>query len=295
MRFHKSGWLLCAILAIVWPAHSASAQVVSSSTVTTTTTPTTINSLAISAFRSGLTMAVHSAGNPGVSPLASVTLTWPQYPLASGYRVVRQTQLLTSTSTSTGQTSSTSYAGAVTVTPTALSGSTTSYTVVGLPPTWSMEFRVIALVSGLAVDSTANVTTTIPDDYISSDTMPDYASYKIWPAPTSYGFAIVLKHQCVGTGSTLLTTWAKNPAASRYRAEFEPGNSTQNAQAKLVTDTMATFSANTNLTGYAAYVRPEFIVRDWPAPGQSYYSPGHWVYFGTANLPSGLLPSICKQ
>jgi hypothetical protein len=155
-----------------------------------------------------------------------------------------------------------------------------------------MEFRVIALVNGLAVDSTTNVTTTIPDAFISSDTLPDYASYKIWPAPTSYGFAIVLKHQCVGTGSTLLGTWAKNPAASRYRTQLAPGNVPQNGYQKLVTDTMVTFSAN---VGSAVYVRPEFIVRDWPGPGQAYYSPGHWVYFGVANLPSGLLPSICHQ
>jgi hypothetical protein len=292
MRIHKSAWLTTAVLGFAGSAQSASAQVVSASAAKTITAPNTISSLAISAFRSGLKVAVHSAGNPGVSPLASVALTWPQYPLASGYRVVRQTQLLTISNTGTGQTSSTSYAAAVTVTPTALSGSTTSYTVTGLPPTWSMEFRIIALVNGLAIDSTTNITTTIPDAYIWGDTLPDYASFKIWPAPTSYGFAIVLKHQCVATGSTLLGTWAKNPAASRYRAQLAPGNVPRNGYQKLVTDTMVTFSAS---TGSAVYVRPEFIVRDWPAPGQSYYAPGNWVYFGSANLPTALVPSICRQ
>lgn len=244
-------------------------------------TITSGSTLAISIFRGGLTATVHAPTNPGLSPLASAALTWPQYPNASGYRVIRQV----TTTLISGL-----YPYAV-VTPTALAGSVTSYTATRLVPGTPLNFRVVALVNGSAVDTTAAVAVTVPA-VSTGATLPDASVSQVWPAPTSYGFAIVLKRQCNAGMSGMILTWARNGAASQYRALLEPGNIV-----KVVTDTTAGVELPNGLLStnapYAAYVRPEFAVPDWPATGQTFIQPGVWVYFGTTTLPG--FGALCHQ
>ena len=97
---------------------------------------TTGSTLAIMTFRGGLKTSPLAIPNPGASPLASVGLTWPSYPNASGYRVLGAIM--------------NSAGGPMTpftiLTGSDLGASVSGFTATRLPPGTSVGFRVVALV-----------------------------------------------------------------------------------------------------------------------------------------------------
>jgi len=222
---------------------------------------------------------VTAPANPGPSPLASATINWSTQVSAVGFRILRQV-------------GTSPY---VSITPFPLVATARSFTANNLAPGAALHFRVVALLSNGTADTAAAASVTTPSVSISTDTLPPitFTMAMPFPPPSSYGFAIMLARQCVGSSSSLLAVWAKNPAATRYRIQVAPGNVPKNGYSKIVADTQVSLPMLTSFSGsYLVYGRPEFAVKDWPASGQTYYQPGNWVYFGDAILPAAA-PTIC--
>lgn len=248
----------------------ARAQTLQSPTINTSTATLAVKGLAF------------AAPNPGPSPLTSVTLSWSAHANATGYRVLRQAPTLVN--------GSWVYGPYVVVG--APSASVTSYTVTGLPPALPIQFRIVSVLSNGATDTTVAVKVNTPSENIATDTLPGYTvlTASPWPAPSSYGFAIMLKHACYTTfnATSITATWARNPAAARYRLSVAPGNGPSAGYSKLVSDTIANLPMLYSgwSGGYEVYGRPEFAIPNWPASGQTYYQPGNWIHFGQQILPA---------
>lgn len=231
-------------------------------------------------FRIGL----QASGAPqlptsGPTPLVSVTLSWPAYPGATSYQVLRQ-----------AVTSGGAPYAAVLLPAIPLHPAPTSATVSGIPPfpgvsaPWGrdVQFRVVAIVSGHAVDTTGLVSVQLPLYHPQQNSL---VSSSLWPPPTTAPFAGVGARSCQIAGTTAKVVWARNPAAVSYTVDL-----VQHAAGYMSLGTQTTTDTTASLTLPAGteliMVRPEFSVPDWPTVGQTYALHGEWVYLGAAHSPA---------
>lgn len=245
-------------------------------TVTVLPTP-----LSTQRFRTGLQVSgAPHLPTSGPTPLLSVTLSWAPYPGATAYEVLRQ-----------ALTSSGAPYGAVVIPTAPLRPPLTTATVSGIPPypipnpAWGrdVQFRVVAIVSGHAADTTAPVAVQLPKYHPQQNSL---VSSAVWPAPASADFASVGARVCQITGTTGKTAWARNPAAVSYSVDLIQNEPVGYVEFATPSTTDTVFSPTLPAGMDLIMVRPEFSVPDWPAAGQSYALHGEWVYLGTAHSPA---------
>lgn len=244
---------------------------------------------AIRAFRTGLHASISPVPTSGRSPLVTATLTWPAYPGATGYRVLRQARDDAHTYPF------------VDVTPSPLAGSTTSVTLQGLPP-WgesprtsaqsaTITFHVVALTASGGSD-TATVLATLPE-YRPDDENAVIPLSKAWPTPPG-GLGTVGAHSCLSLAGKLVVAWAPNPAASGYQVKLiQHTPSYIPLPITSVSDT--TFQGTLPSAVYLVFVRPTFAVSNWPTAGQTFLVDGQWAWFGATRVGGGIAPFVCNN
>lgn len=184
-------------------------------------------------------------------------------------------------------------------------------TLTQLPPGWGVVIRVAAVVAGRMVDTTNAVGVTMPAF------APPAMSRGVnaWSMPAlSTGFATVWEAGCWSTApSTVYIGWAKNAAAARYTVQLRAldasaGPVSATPSAPVITSSPGTplppktvFGTSEQFTlpngYYDVYVRPEFLVYNWPSYGPSadLYVSGAWVYTGIASVPSPVPNLPCSH
>lgn len=250
-----------------------------------------INPALVQAFRSGLQVRTTApVATSGPNPLYGVVLTWPAYPGASGYQVLRQAVAVSGA------------AFAPVVIP--VSGSATTYTVQNLPPfandssSWygSLQFRVVAMRLGQAADTTAVVRAPTPAYMIKGDDHRYMMTSNDWPPFTTPKFAGIGYRLCQDMGMSLKLVWTRNPAATSYTVQLaqETSNGFSPLPPQSVTDTTITITPPAG--AYRAFVRPEFAVPNWPTSGQNFTVQGAWTFFGTSHTPTPMsVPLPCPH
>lgn len=248
----------------------------------------TVPLAAIQAFRTGARAAISPAPSSGRSPLATATLTWPAYPGATGYRVLRQARDDAHTYPF------------VDVTPSPLAGSATSVTLQGLPPygesprigaqSATITFHVVALTA--TSSDTATVQAILPQ-YTPDDENAVIPLSHAWPTPPG-GFGTVGAHSCASVAGKLLVTWAPNPAATGYQVKLlQHTPSYIPLPVTSVADTTAQIALPSAV--YLVFVRPTFAVSNWPAAGQTLFVNGQWAWFGATRVGGGIAPFVCSN
>lgn len=296
---HRRTLLAAAALTIVWsvgaqaqaPAQVKTATVLKAPTVTKAPDIGTaaIDLAGIRAFKSGLTATTNPLPSTGPNPLASVTLSWPAYPHATGYQILRAAVAVS------GQPFAFIPPSGSHDPPTA-----TSRTVIGLPPGsdltgWngSVAFRVVAYANGTS-DTTNVARASLPSYDVSSDYMSPTNN---WPPSSAAPFAGVGYRKCMDTGSSIALAWSRNPDATSYTVQLaasQPNGTFSALPPQSVTDT--TLSPTLGAGAYRVYVRPEFTVPNWPSSGQTLTVHGAWTFLGTSHTPTPMsVPLPCPH
>jgi len=273
------------------PAQVKTATVLKAPTVTKAPDIGTaaIDLAAIRAFKSGLTATTNPLPSSGPNPLASVTLSWPAYPHATGYHILRAAVA------ASGQPFAFIPPPGSHDPPTV-----TSRAIINLPPGsdltgWngSVAFRVVAYANG-TTDTTNVARASLPSYGVSNDYM---SATNNWPPSSAAPFAGVGYRKCMDMGSSVALAWSRNPYATSYTVQLaasQPNGTFTALPPQSVTDT--TLSPTLGAGAYRVYVRPEFAVPNWPTSGQTLTVHGAWTFLGTSHTPTPMsVPLPCPH